>query len=89
MGSSHSYVTDPNAFATKAKENDDKTQSNEMSMHPLWDEYIWPTQDAEGNDLPQVNDQSSFYVNSYSGELSLEFPAQEQNCLGGILADGT
>jgi len=25
MGSSHSYVTDPNAFATKVDENDDKT----------------------------------------------------------------
>jgi DNA repair protein RAD5 len=71
-----------------AKENDDKNGSKEQSMHPLWDEYIWPTKDAEGNDLPQVNDQTSFYVNSYSGELSLEFPVQEQNCLGGILADG-
>lgn len=26
-------------------------------------------------------------MNPYSGELSLEFPRQEQNCLGGILAD--
>jgi hypothetical protein len=25
MGSSHSYVTDPNAFATEVKENDDKS----------------------------------------------------------------
>lgn len=72
-----------------AKENDDKIQSKDQSMHPLWDEYIWPTKDAEGNDLSPMDDQSSFYVNPYSGELSLEFPAQEQNCLGGILADGT
>ena len=26
MGSSHSYVTDPNAFATEAKESDDRSQ---------------------------------------------------------------
>ena len=26
MGSSHSYVTDPNAFATKVNENDDRSQ---------------------------------------------------------------
>ncbi len=25
MGSSHSYVTDPSAFATKVKENDDRS----------------------------------------------------------------
>ncbi|KAH8600393.1 SNF2 family N-terminal domain-containing protein [Bisporella sp. PMI_857] len=48
--------------------------NREASMHPLWEEYSWPIKD-------------SFYVNPYSGELSLEFPIQEQHCLGGILAD--
>lgn len=56
-------------------------------MHPLWEEYAWPTKDYDGKDVLQVVDQNSFYVNPYSGELSLKFPVQEQHCLGGILAD--
>ena len=56
-------------------------------MHPLWEEYQWPTKDADDKDLPIVEGIDYFYVNPYSGELSIEFPAQEQNCLGGILAD--
>ena len=59
----------------------------EQSMHPLWEEYRWPVRDAEDKELPAVKDRECFYVNPYSGELSLEFPVQEQNCLGGILAD--
>lgn len=70
------------------KETDAKSDHKEVSMHPLWEEYSWPTKDAEGNQVPQVSDQNSFYINPYSGELSLDFPVQEQNCLGGILADG-
>jgi DNA repair protein RAD5 len=59
----------------------------EVSMHPLWEEYRWPIKDVDGVKLPEVEDQQMFYVNPYSGELSLEFPKQEQNCLGGVLAD--
>ncbi|KAK5994424.1 DNA repair protein RAD5 [Cladobotryum mycophilum] len=69
-----------------AKEKDERS-NREPSMHPLWEEYLWPTKDVDDKDLPQVEGQSKFYVNPYSGELSLEFPAQEQHCLGGILAD--
>ncbi|KAI5292402.1 DNA helicase rad5, partial [Ascosphaera acerosa] len=69
-----------------AKEKDVKPQ-REMSMHPLWEEYTWPTQDMDDNPLPRVRGQDKFFVNPYSGELSLKFPAQEQHCLGGILAD--
>ncbi|KZF26698.1 putative DNA repair protein rad-5 [Xylona heveae TC161] len=69
------------------KEKDEKRSSKEVSMHPLWEEYSWPTKDVDDKDLPQVVDQDKFYVNPYSGELSLDFPVQEQNCLGGILAD--
>lgn len=68
------------------KEKDDKPRS-EASMHPLWEEYSWPMRDVDDNPLPHVSEQDKFYVNPYSGELSLEFPVQEQNCLGGILAD--
>lgn len=69
------------------KEKDQKIPHKEASMHPLWEEYRWPTKDADDRDLPEVADQPCFYVNPYSGEMSLEFPVQEQNCLGGILAD--
>jgi DNA repair protein RAD5 len=70
-----------------SKEKDESLEGKEGSMHPLWEEYQWPTQDVDNEPLPPIQDQTMFYVNPYSGELSLEFPTQEQNCLGGILAD--
>ena len=69
-----------------AKEKDERS-NQEPSMHPLWEEYEWPTKDVDDKDLPSVEGQPKFYVNPYSGDLSLEFPEQEQHCLGGILAD--
>ena len=71
-----------------SKEKDEKSENKELSMHPLWEEYRWPTKDMDDQDVPGVVNQPSFYVNPYSGELSLDFPVQEQHCLGGILADG-
>ncbi|KAJ5218766.1 DNA repair protein rad5 [Penicillium cinerascens] len=65
----------------------DKEQARERSMHPLWEEYNWPTKDVDDKDLPIVEGIDHFYVNPYSGDLSVDFPAQEQHCLGGILAD--
>ncbi|KAI4272441.1 MAG: hypothetical protein L6R38_006604 [Xanthoria sp. 2 TBL-2021] len=70
-----------------SKEKDEKSDHKELSMHPLWEEYNWPTKDMDDHDVPSVNGQEHFYVNPYSGEISLVFPAQEQHCLGGILAD--
>ena len=70
-----------------SKEKDEKNDYREVSMHPLWEEYDWPTKDMEDRNVPSVKAQDHFYVNPYSGELSLEFPTQEQHCLGGILAD--
>ncbi|KAK9236875.1 SNF2 family N-terminal domain-containing protein [Lipomyces kononenkoae] len=60
----------------------DEKQIN--SMHPLWEEYRWPVPDGEA---PADGPNDRFYVNPYSGELSLEFPKIQQSCLGGILAD--
>jgi DNA repair protein RAD5 len=74
-------------FWMVSKEKDESLEGKEDSMHPLWEEYQWPTQDADNEPLPAIEDQTMFYVNPYSGELSLEFPRQDQNCLGGILAD--
>ena len=69
-----------------SKEKGQKSE-REVSMHPLWEEYIWPIKDADDKPVPAVEKQDKFYVNLYSGEISLDFPVQEQNCLGGILAD--
>jgi DNA repair protein RAD5 len=69
------------------KENDEKSDK-QASMHPLWEEYAWPTHDVDDKEVDKIIDQDYFYVNSYSGEISLDFPLQEQNCLGGVLADG-
>ena len=65
----------------------DETSKDKQSMHPLWEEYAWPVKDADDKILPGVAGQDKFFVNLYSGEISLDFPVQEQNCLGGILAD--
>ena len=70
-----------------SKEKDEKSEKREISIHPLWEEYAWPTKDMDDKAVPQFADQEKLYVNPYSGELSLQFPVQEQNCLGGILAD--
>jgi DNA repair protein RAD5 len=69
------------------KEKDESLKHKATSMHPLWEEYQWPTQDADNQPLSAIEDQAMFYVNPYSGEMSLEFPQQDQGCLGGILAD--
>ena len=70
-----------------SKEKDEKDERKEISMHPLWEEYNWPSKDMDDKEVPQIAGQDAFYVNPYSGELSLKFPVQEQHCLGGILAD--
>jgi DNA repair protein RAD5 len=44
--------------------------------HPLWDEYSL----ADAEETP-------FYVNAFSNELSLDFPPAKGSCRGGILAD--
>ncbi|KAI1658260.1 SNF2 family N-terminal domain-containing protein [Daldinia decipiens] len=70
-----------------AKERDRKNEVRGASMHPLWEEYSWPTKDVDDQEVTQVDGQPNFYMNPYSGEMSLDFPVQEQHCLGGILAD--
>lgn len=65
----------------------DRKQTGERSMHPLWEQYKWPVKDSDDKDLPVFEGIDHFYVNPYSGDLSVDFPAQEQHCLGGILAD--
>jgi DNA repair protein RAD5 len=70
-----------------AKEKDEANKDKKMSLHPLWEEYVWPTKDVDDQETVKVVDQDCFYINPYSGEMSLDFPVQEQHCLGGLLAD--
>lgn len=74
-------------FWMVGKEKDESLDGKEESMHPLWEEYQWPLEDADNQPLPFIENQTMFYNNPYSGELTLEFPTQDQNCLGGVLAD--
>lgn len=46
-----------------------------------------PEPDSDGM-LDLTADEISFYYNTHSGELSLEFPQADSVCRGGILADG-
>ncbi|KAF9245698.1 P-loop containing nucleoside triphosphate hydrolase protein [Melanogaster broomeanus] len=57
------------------------------SMHPLWSEYVFPAEPCNGI-IDLTEDETPFYFNPYSGELSLDFPKAERKLKGGILADG-
>ncbi|KIK70544.1 hypothetical protein GYMLUDRAFT_148103 [Collybiopsis luxurians FD-317 M1] len=55
------------------------------SLHPLWSEYTFPPK-PHGGFIDLTQDDKLFYLNPYSGEMSLDFPKSERNCKGGILA---
>ncbi|CAE6450930.1 unnamed protein product [Rhizoctonia solani] len=57
------------------------------SLHPLWEEYIFPFEEDDGV-IDLCADERSFYFNPYSGELSLNFVRTENHKKGGVLADG-
>src|SRR5579859_2745825 len=64
------------------------------SLNPLWEEYIWSEDETTTGkeNLSSTDGQSEeekFYMNPYSGEMSLTLPTQESMHKGGILADGT
>ncbi|KAG6830349.1 hypothetical protein H0H92_001142 [Tricholoma furcatifolium] len=57
------------------------------SMHPLWSQYIFPEKPVmDGGVIDLTADDKPFYMNPYSGEMSLEFPKSERKFRGGILA---
>ena len=47
--------------------------------------YAFPSKPIDGI-IDLTTEDQQFYFNSYSGELSLEFPKAERKCKGGILA---
>ncbi|GLB43501.1 putative HIRAN domain containing protein [Lyophyllum shimeji] len=58
------------------------------SMHPLWSQYFFPQKPAlDGELIDLTADDIPFYMNPYSGEMSLDFPKSERKFRGGILAD--
>ncbi|KAJ3814435.1 DNA repair protein RAD5 [Lentinula aff. lateritia] len=57
------------------------------SLHPLWSEYAFPAK-PDGGFIDLTEEEKLFYLNPYSGEMTLNFPKSERNCKGGILADG-
>ncbi|GJJ09896.1 hypothetical protein Clacol_004120 [Clathrus columnatus] len=58
------------------------------SMHPLWEEYLFPYEELADGIIDMTHEPMPFYFNPYSGELSITFPRAEKKCRGGILADG-
>ena len=70
----------------------DKDVRKQQSLNPLWEEYQWPNDDnstTEKENIGEHADESDkFYMNPYSGEMSLTMPTQESIHKGGILADG-
>ncbi|ODQ63151.1 hypothetical protein NADFUDRAFT_39087, partial [Nadsonia fulvescens var. elongata DSM 6958] len=76
--------------------NTPKSNSDTMKepMHPLWQEFKWPTPPSDlllatpmSTDTSTGKFTDTFYVNFYSGELSVEYPTQKKTVRGGILAD--
>ena len=61
----------------------DQDIRKQKSLNPLWEEYKWPQDDN------MSSEEGNFYLNPYSGEMSLTLPTYESIHKGGILADGT
>ncbi|KAG5513816.1 hypothetical protein PMAC_000854 [Pneumocystis sp. 'macacae'] len=53
----------------------------------ILDVFNWPSYDENGKKFVLENTDTQFYLNPYSGKLSLEFPKADYACCGGILAD--
>ncbi|CAE6483636.1 unnamed protein product [Rhizoctonia solani] len=67
-------------------ERGETSARDSASLHPLWEEYVFPFEEDEGV-IDLCADERSFYFNPYSGELSLNFVRTENHKKGGILAD--
>ncbi|QRW24790.1 hypothetical protein RhiXN_11702 [Rhizoctonia solani] len=67
-------------------ERGEASARDSTSLHPLWEEYMFPFEEDDGV-IDLCADERSFYFNPYSGELSLDFVRTENHKKGGILAD--
>src|SRR5579859_7017253 len=69
----------------------DNEARKQHSLNPLWEEYQWPQDDTlmNGNENSmELAEGDKFYLNPYSGEMSLILPTYESIQKGGLLADG-
>jgi DNA repair protein RAD5 len=64
----------------------EKDVRKQQSLNPLWEEYEWPPEDSTSRSTD--GESEKFYLNPYSGEMSLALPTYESIHKGGILADG-
>ena len=78
-----------------AKESgSDEDVRKQQSLNPLWEEYAWAQDDSisKGKENQDARDDDAmtekFYLNPYSGEMSLTLPTYKAIHRGGILADG-
>ncbi|KAJ3978119.1 DNA repair protein RAD5 [Lentinula raphanica] len=62
-------------------ESGKKNAREAHSMHPLWSEYAFHTKPEQGC-IDLTADDKLFYLNPYSGEMTLEFPRSEHDCRG-------
>jgi len=65
----------------------EKDVRKQQSLNPLWEEYEWPLPE-DATTRPAEGVSEKFYLNPYSGEMSLSLPTYESIHKGGILADG-
>lgn len=63
-----------------------RSTSNNVAEVNLFFRYIFPAKPSIDAVIDLTEDEVYFYMNPYSGEMSLEFPKAEKPCRGGILA---
>ncbi|KAE8224047.1 hypothetical protein CF319_g2989 [Tilletia indica] len=68
---------------------DEGMGQREASLHPLWEQYEFPLDpdNPVSSEELLLSSQRHFYVNPYTGHLSLRFQAGGKGARGGILAD--
>ncbi|KDN45911.1 hypothetical protein K437DRAFT_223989 [Tilletiaria anomala UBC 951] len=71
------------------KDEGEGDDARELSLHPLWEEYVFPVDDTDpiATSALLESTQRSFYFNPYTGDLSFEFQRASKGARGGILAD--
>ncbi|KAK0559434.1 DNA helicase rad5 [Tilletia horrida] len=69
--------------------NGEDLGEREASLHPLWEQYEFPLDpdDPVKSEQLLLSPQRHFYLNPYTGHLSLKFQAGGKGARGGILAD--
>jgi len=81
-------LTSSNDFSTQSKRT--IRESDEGIINPLWRCYKWPSEPREiqiPSESDVLSNETYFYANMYSGEMSIEKPLIKSTLKGGVLAD--